>query len=90
MATDPTCIQTPAPAAKLRSAARTGWLSSVDDGGTINAPTDVYNFLNGKVRTNDPAHVVFTTNRLRYNRAWWVQIDDFNEWNQWNMESSYK
>lgn len=52
-------------------------------GSTINATNDVYGFLDGKVRTVDPAHVVYTTNRLRYNKTWWVQIDGVNEWNQW-------
>jgi hypothetical protein len=45
--------------------------------------TNVYNFFLGKTRVVDPPEVVYTTNSLQYNQAYWVQLDRFSESNKW-------
>jgi pimeloyl-ACP methyl ester carboxylesterase len=45
--------------------------------------TAIYNFFLGKTRVVDPPEVVYTTNSLQYNKAYWVQLDRFLESNKW-------
>jgi hypothetical protein len=45
--------------------------------------TNIYNFFLGKTRVVDPPEVVYTTNSLQYNQAYWVQLDRFSESNKW-------
>lgn len=47
-----------------------------------NTPTAVYPFFVGKTRVTDPVSPTYTTNTLKYNGAYWVQMDRLEYANQ--------